>query len=148
MHICGTKGRWVNEFRSSLIPLTHWGVVTHICVSKLSIIGSDNGLSPGWRQAIIWTNAGILLIRPLGINFSEIWIGIQTFSINEIQLKNIVCEMASILALPQWVKRGQYIRNECITARLIKRYHCRQGVAGNYLLVLLQITQSNDAVIK
>ena len=32
----------------------------------LSIIDSDNGLSPGRRQAIIWTNAGILLIEPLG----------------------------------------------------------------------------------
>ena len=38
--------------------LTHWGRVAHICVSKLTIIGSDNGLSPGRRQAIIWTNAG------------------------------------------------------------------------------------------
>ena len=37
--------------------LTHWGRVTHICVSKLTIIGSDNGLSPDRRQAIIWTNA-------------------------------------------------------------------------------------------
>ena len=43
---------------------------------KLSIIGSDNGLSPGRRQAIIWTNAGILLIEPLGTNFSEILIEI------------------------------------------------------------------------
>ena len=33
--------------------LTHWGRVTHICVSKLTIIGSYNGLSPGRRQAII-----------------------------------------------------------------------------------------------
>ena len=32
----------------------------HICVKKLALIGSDNGLSPGRRQAIIWTNAGIL----------------------------------------------------------------------------------------
>ena len=46
--------------------LTHWDRVTHICVSKLTIIGSDNGLSPGRRQAIIWTNAGIWLIRTLG----------------------------------------------------------------------------------
>ena len=38
--------------------LTHWGRVTHICVGKLTIIGSDNGLSPGRRQAIIWTIAG------------------------------------------------------------------------------------------
>ena len=37
-----------------------------------TIIGSNNGLSPGRRQAIIWTNAGILLIRTLGANFSEI----------------------------------------------------------------------------
>ena len=56
--------------------LTHWGRVTHICVNKLTIIGSDNGLSPGRRQAIIWTNAGLLLIGPLGTNFSEILIEI------------------------------------------------------------------------
>ena len=28
--------------------LTHWGRVTHICVSKLFIIGWDNGLSVAW----------------------------------------------------------------------------------------------------
>ena len=67
----------------SLQLLTHWGRVTHICVDKLSIIGSDNGLSPGRRQAIIWTNSGILLIGPLGTNFSEILIRIQIFSIKE-----------------------------------------------------------------
>ena len=67
--------------------LTHWGWVTHICVSKLTIIGSDNGLSPGRRQAIIWTNAGILLIRTLGTNFSEISIGILTFSFKKMHLK-------------------------------------------------------------
>ena len=42
--------------------LTHWGRMTHICVSELTIIGPDNGLSPGRRQAIIWTNAGIYII--------------------------------------------------------------------------------------
>ena len=59
---------------------THWGRVTHICVGSLTIIGPENGLSPGRRQAIIWTNAGILLIGPWGTNFSEILIDIQTFS--------------------------------------------------------------------
>ena len=49
----------------------HWGRVTHICVVNLTIIGSNNGLSPGRRQAIIWTNAGILLIGPLGNNFNR-----------------------------------------------------------------------------
>ena len=67
--------------------LTHWGRATHICVGKLTTIGSDNGLSPGRRQAIIWTIAGILLIGPLGTNLSEILIGIQTFSFKKIHLK-------------------------------------------------------------
>ena len=67
--------------------LTHWSRVTHMCVGKLTIIGSDNGLSPERRQAIIWTNAGILLNGPLGTTFSEILIEIQTFSLKKIHLK-------------------------------------------------------------
>ena len=67
--------------------LTHWGRVTHICVGNLTIIGSDIGLSPGRRQVIIWTNAGILLIGTLGTNFNEIVIGIQTFSFEKMHLK-------------------------------------------------------------
>ena len=59
---------------SDLIGFTHWGRVTHICVSKLITFGSDNGLSPGRRQAIIWTNAGILWIWPLETKFSEMLI--------------------------------------------------------------------------
>ena len=66
---------------------THWGRLTHICVSKLTIIGSDNGLSPGRCQAIVWTNAGILLIGPLGTNFSEILVEFHTFSFKKIHLK-------------------------------------------------------------
>ena len=61
--------------------------MTHICVGKLIIIGSDNGLSPGRRQAIIWINAGILLIGPLGTNFGAILITIQTFSFRRMHLK-------------------------------------------------------------
>ena len=67
--------------------LTHWGQVTHICVGNLTIIGSDNGLSPGRRQAIIRTNAGILLIGPLGTNFNENLIGIHSFSFKKMHLK-------------------------------------------------------------
>ena len=54
--------------------LTRWGRVTHICVWKPTIIGSDDGLSPDLRQPIIWNNVGILLIKPLGLYFSEILI--------------------------------------------------------------------------
>ena len=72
----------------------HWGRVTHICVGELTTIDIDNGLLPGRRQAIIWTNAGILLIGPLGINFSEILIEIHFHWRNAFQ--NVVCEMLSI----------------------------------------------------
>ena len=61
--------------------------MTHICVSDLTSIGSDNGLSPGRRQAIIKNNAGILLIRPLGTNFSEFFVEILTFSFKKMRLK-------------------------------------------------------------
>ena len=77
--------RWCYCYMRLLLTL--WGRVTHICVSKLTIIGSDNGLSPGRRQAIIITNAGILLIRPLGTNFSEILIEILTISFKKMCLK-------------------------------------------------------------
>ena len=67
--------------------LTHWGRVTYIYVGELTIIGSDNGLSHGRHQAIIRINAGILLIEPLGTNFSEILIGIQRFSFTKMRVK-------------------------------------------------------------
>ena len=68
---------WQNDLHSKFnvcikICLTHWSRVMHIYVSKLTIICSDNGLSPGRRQAIICTNAGILLIWTLSTNLSEI----------------------------------------------------------------------------
>ena len=77
--------------------LTHWGRVTHICVGTNTNISSDNGLSPGRRQAIIWTNAGILSIQTLGTNFSAILSEIHAF-------ENVVCEIASTLSRPQCVK--------------------------------------------
>ena len=67
--------------------LTLWGRETHICVNKLTIIGSDNGLAPSRRQSIIWTNTGILLIEPLGTKFSEILIEIHTFGFKKMHLK-------------------------------------------------------------
>ena len=88
-------GYWL-QYKRSLVfheagsqvpaPLTHWDRETLILVSKLTIIGSDNGLSPGRRQAIIRTNAGIVLIRPLGANFSEILIEILIFSFKKMRL--------------------------------------------------------------
>ena len=51
--------------------LIGWGRMTRICVGNLNIIGSDNFLSPGRRHAIIWTDAGILLIGPSETYFGE-----------------------------------------------------------------------------
>ena len=76
-----------NAYQDRHWPLTHWGSVTHTCVSKIIIIVSDDDLSPGWCQAIIWTNAGILLIGPLGIDFGEILIETNTFSFTKMHLK-------------------------------------------------------------
>ena len=84
---CSTKAMFRFATGRRLGCLTHWGWVTHICVSKLTIIGSDNGLSPGRRQAIIWTSDGILLIGPLGTNFSETLSKILTFSLKKMRFK-------------------------------------------------------------
>ena len=80
---------WENyAFKMTPPPRAQWlsDAVT-ICVSKLTIIGSDNGLSPDRRQAIIWTNARILLIGPWGTISSENVIGIKTVSFKKMHLK-------------------------------------------------------------
>ena len=88
MFSCFWVPHWLLLFTDKYFAyLTHWGRVTHICVGKLTIIDSDNGLSPGRRQAIIWTNAGILIIEPSGTNFDEILIGIHMFSFKKMHLK-------------------------------------------------------------
>ena len=58
--------------------LMNWGWVKHICVRKLTTIGSDNGLEP--------VNAGILLIGHLGANFNETLIEICRFSFKKMHL--------------------------------------------------------------
>ena len=71
---------------------------------KKGIIGSDNGLSPVRRQAIIWTNAEILSIRCLGTNNLQ-WNSNQNTKvfIHENAFENVVYEMAAILSQPQCV---------------------------------------------
>ena len=76
---CG-KQKWTTMITGASV-LTHWDRVTHICVGNLTIIGSDNGR----HQAI--TNVGILLIGPLGTNFSEMLIEIHTFCFEKFHLK-------------------------------------------------------------
>ena len=92
-----------------LILITHWGRMTYICTSKLTITGSESGLSPGWRQAIIWTNARICLIRNLGTHFSEILSKIHAFSLTKMHLKissgkwRPFCLGLNVLSRGEWI---------------------------------------------
>ena len=70
----------------------------HTCISKLTTIGSDNGLSSGRRQAIIWINALILLIWTLATNFSEILSKINKFSFKKMHL-NMSSEKCRLFCL-------------------------------------------------
>ena len=76
---------------------THLPLVLHICVSELG---------QHWfrYQAITWTNAGLLTIRPLGTNSSEIQIEIQNFSLMKMHLKMLSAKLAAILSRGRWVE--------------------------------------------
>ena len=104
-----------SKLRQSHNCLTHWGRVTHICISKLTIIGSDNGLAPGRHQAIIWTNAGILLVQTLGTKFSEILSEIHIFSFKKMNVKTFV----KWWQWPQCVKKPRYMRKN---TRICKKF--------------------------
>ena len=102
LHICHACISKIGSAVPIFLPcLTHWGRVTHICVSNLTIIGSDNGLSSRRRPAIIWTNAGISFIGPLGPDFS--FNRNSNIFIQENAFESVVWEMASILSRPQCV---------------------------------------------
>ena len=93
-HIHSRKCIWecnlqnVSHFVYAWKYLTHLPLVLHIYASvNWAIIGSGNGLSPIWCQAITWTNAGLLSIGLLGTNFSEFWIRILSLSCKKMNLK-------------------------------------------------------------
>ena len=105
---------------SASTELTHWGWVTHVCVSKLSILGSDNGLSPG--------RAGILLILPLGTNFSEILIETNTFSFKKMHLK---------MSSGKWRHLSRQNWVECIIVGEIYFPLCGHSVTGGFMQVCI-----------
>ena len=74
----------------------------HTCISRLTVIGPENGLSPGRHQAIIWTNAGMLLTEP--VRTTSVKYNRSSFIfIQENAFENVVSEMESILSRPQCV---------------------------------------------
>ena len=87
--------------------LTHWGWVMHICVNKLTIIGSDNGLIVAWTapshyRSQCWNIVNSSLRNKLQWNFNRN----ANIFIQENALQNVVCEMTSILSRPQCVKQS------------------------------------------
>ena len=84
-------------------------------------IGSDNGLSIGRCHAIIWTNAGILLIGPLGINFSEILIEIHKFLFKKMHL-----EVSSVKWRPFCPGRAELSESQLCTAEGTTQSHMVQ----------------------
>ena len=68
--------------------------------SKLIIISSDNGLSPGRRQAIIWPNDGLVLNGPLGKKLQLNFYINANICIQEIAFENVTCQMVAICLEP------------------------------------------------
>ena len=119
------------------VLLTHWGRATHICVSKLTIIGSDNGLSPGRHQANIWINDGVLLIWPLlGTNFSEIFSKIHSFPFKKMHLKTSsakwrpfclglnVLMAAQCITFPNEEEQNFRVKSVAVITRCNKTWEC------------------------
>ena len=112
---------------------------------NLTIIGSDDGLSPGRHQAIIRTNAGLLLIEPLGTNFNEVLIEIHTFSFRKMHLK-----LSSGKCRPFCLDPNVLIHIHILPHRIalpsplclmcFKRWHMQ---AGSTLCMLSDITMYN-----
>ena len=134
-----TSGRLLHELWKTRFGLTLWSPVTHICVNKLTTIGSDNGR----RQATIWPNVGIVLIGPLRTNFSEILTEIHIFLFQENAFENVVWKMAAIFSRPQCVTVN-FQRTAYISTALRLKYdaftmtsHGCQGVENHRQLNFL-----------
>ena len=124
---------------------------TKICVNKLTIIGSDNGLSPSWRKAIIWTNAGILLIRPVRPNFIEISIEIHIFSFKKMHLKissakwRTFCLSLNAIIRPSL--RPVSLMIFCPKFKFYGNLPCCNSVAGHLIATNFCICHDSTAVV-
>ena len=93
--------------RLDIFALTHWGRVTYICFGKLTIIGSDNGLVPGWNQW--WNLVNWTLRNKFQWNLKQN----SYIFIQETAFETVICEMAFILSRPQCVKVSAAMDDFC-----------------------------------
>ena len=83
-----------------LDQIDFWGRVTHICVSKLTIISSENGLSPGHRKVMIYIPMLEYFNWTLGNKLQwNLYIFIQ-----ENAFETVVRDLVTILLRPQRVE--------------------------------------------
>ena len=111
--------------------------MTHIWDHKITIIGSDNGLSPGRRQATVWTNAAVLLIGPLGTIFSEISTENHRFSSKKMDLKMSSTKCGPFcFGLLRWYQNNQqYPPEPKHQYFVLKNVFCSGPVLGKMLRI-------------
>ena len=120
--------------------LTHWGWVMHICISGLTVIGSDNGLAP-WtvpnhylKQC--WNNGNWTLKKKLQWNFnwnSNIFIQENVFEL-------VICKMAAILSRGRIVKCSTvYTTILCSRFAWISSGSCRLVPTGSSLWTFIPV---------
>ena len=122
--------------------------MTHTCVGNLTIIGSDNGLSPGRRQAIIWNNADLLSIGHLGTKFNEILIEILTFAFKKLRLKMSSAKWRPFC--PGWDGLISYVYSvpaPCVTCTVVNM--CARHVSSNQgrSLAVVDVEAQSNAYI-
>ena len=83
--------------------ITHWGRTTHICVNNLTITGSDNDLSPGRYQDIIWTQCWDMVISTIRNELQWNCHQNQCIFNQESAFENVVWKKVAILSRPQYV---------------------------------------------
>ena len=108
--------------------LNRWGRVMHICVSNLTIIGSDNGLSPDRRQALTWTNAEFIVNWTHRNKLQSNLNSNSNIFIQENAFENVICQMVAIFSLPQWVNM-----KHADTTALMALTKCQHVLWCNYL---------------
>ena len=139
------------DLYSHQILLTHWGRVRHICVSKITIIGSDNGLSPPSHYLNqCWDIVNLTLKNKLQWNIH--WH--SYISIQENAFENVVCEMSAILSRPQCVNTLVGERSGCYLKLVIfNPYHgyflwnCSQVNATRSQRWLVNTSSGNGLVL-
>ena len=100
--------------------LTHWGLVMHVCVSRLSHhwfwLWLVTWTVPSHYLNQCWNSANWTLRNKLRWNFNQN----SNIFIQENWLENVVCEMESIFSQPQCVKASRDMGSWLVTCVVLQ----------------------------